>query len=191
MLWGFCPARFGVLFCSVVLGCWYLKLLDCVVSGACFLAGGLLECDLAHHLSVAVLCMLYKIRCYPMHPLMVLYRCRMCHGVRVTRVALVAHRYTYAPTRCRTLQYCRTFIPLAVSLWKDGPALWKSRAMPFYWPNCTLPFVSSTVFHFSSFLLWVGIVGLGSLDWEGVNHSLPALCCWPFLIIIIIIIEVK
>ena len=34
------------------------KLLDRVVSGACFLAGGLLECDLAHRRSVAVLCML-------------------------------------------------------------------------------------------------------------------------------------
>ena len=31
--------------------------------------------------------------------------------VRVTRGALVAHRYTYAPPRCRTSQYCRTFIP--------------------------------------------------------------------------------
>ena len=39
--------------------------------------------------------------------------------VRVTRGALVAHRHTYAPPRCRTSQYCRTFIPLPVSLWND------------------------------------------------------------------------
>ena len=39
--------------------------------------------------------------------------------VRVTRGALVAHRYTYAPPRCRTLQYNRTFIPFSVSLWND------------------------------------------------------------------------
>ena len=38
---------------------------------------------------------------------------------RVTRDALVAHRYTYAPPRCRTSQYSRTFIPSSVSLWND------------------------------------------------------------------------
>ena len=32
---------------------------------------------------------------------------------RVTRGALVAHRYTYAQPRCRT------FIPFLVSLWND------------------------------------------------------------------------
>ena len=37
----------------------------------------------------------------------------------VTRGALVTHRYTYAPPRCRTLQYSRTFIPFSVSLWND------------------------------------------------------------------------
>ena len=47
----------------------HLKLLDTVVSGASFLTGGAFECDLAHRRSVAVLCMLYKIRCKPMHPL--------------------------------------------------------------------------------------------------------------------------
>ena len=39
--------------------------------------------------------------------------------VRVTSGALVAHRYTYASLRCRTLQYSRTFIPLSLSLWND------------------------------------------------------------------------
>ena len=39
--------------------------------------------------------------------------------VRVTRGSLVAHRYTYAPPRCRTSQYSRTFVSLSVSLWKD------------------------------------------------------------------------
>ena len=62
--------------------------------------------------------MLYKIRCNPVHPL---------NGAlpgpyvpaRVTRGALAAHRYTYPPPRCRTLQYSRTFIPFSVSLWND------------------------------------------------------------------------
>ena len=40
---------------------------------------------------------------------------------QVTCSALVAHRYTYAPPRCRTLQYSRTFIPFLVSLWNNLP----------------------------------------------------------------------
>ena len=71
----------------------HLRILDRVVSGAIFLTGGVFECDLAHRRSVAVLCMLYKIRCNPMHPL--------CGAlpvpympVRVTRGAVIAHRFT-------------------------------------------------------------------------------------------------
>ena len=117
---------FGVLSCqfwNTVLQCGvrlpvHLKLLDRVVSGACFSAGGVRNCNLSNRRSVAVLCMLYKIRWNPMHPL--------CGAlpvpyvpVRVTRGALVAHRYTYAPPRCKTSQYRMTFIPLSVSLWND------------------------------------------------------------------------
>ena len=40
-------------------------------------------------------------------------------AVRVTRGSVIAHRRTYAPHRCRTTQYHRTFIPLSVSLWND------------------------------------------------------------------------
>ena len=57
--------------------------------------------------------------------------------VQVTRGA---RRFTYAPPRCRTTQYRRTFIPLSVSLWYDisdpvfdgvGLAGFKSRAKAF------------------------------------------------------------
>ena len=60
--------------------------------------------------------------------------------VMVTRGALVTHRNTYAPPRCRISQYSRTFIPLSVSLWNDlanpvfdgvGLAGFKSRANAF------------------------------------------------------------
>ena len=96
----------------------HLKLLDRAVSGARFLTGGVFECDISLRRSVAVMCMLYKIRCNPVHSL---------NGAlpgpyvpaRVTRGALVAHRYTYVQPRCRTLQYSRTFIPFSVSLWND------------------------------------------------------------------------
>ena len=117
----------------------HLRLLDRVVSGASFLTGGVFACDLAHRRSVSVLCMLYKIGCNPMHPL---------YGalpvpyvpVRVTRSAVIAHRYIYAATRCRTSQYRRTFVPVYVSLWNNlsdpvfdgvGLAGFKSRANAF------------------------------------------------------------
>ena len=100
MLSGF--YHFGVLFCSVVLGCRYTR-------KSRFLTGGVFECDIGHRRTVAVLCMLYKIRCYPMHPLH--SALPVSHvPVRVTRSALVAHRHTYAPPRCRTSQQSRTFI---------------------------------------------------------------------------------
>ena len=56
------------------------------------------------------------------------------------KLALLAHRYTYVPPHCRTLQHHRTFIPLSVSLWNDlanpvfdsvGLAGFKSRAPAF------------------------------------------------------------
>ena len=94
----------------------HLRLLDRVVSGVSFLTGVVFECDLAHRRSVAVLCMLYKIRCDPMHPLCGALPVTFV-PVRVTRGA--AHRFTYAPPRFRTSQDRRTFIPMSVSLWND------------------------------------------------------------------------
>ena len=140
MLPGFCPARFGVRFCSVMIGCQYTPSTTGPCSQWCrFLTGGVFECDIAHCRSVADLCMLYKIRCNPMHPLN-----DALPGpyvpVRVTRGAFVAHRYAYAPPRCRTSLYRRTYIPLSVSLWNDladplfdgvGLVGFKSRASAF------------------------------------------------------------
>ena len=96
----------------------HLKLMDRAASGVQFITGGMFECDNSHRRSVAVLCMFYQISCNPVHTL---------NGAQpgpyvptwVTRGALVAHRYTYAPPRCRTLQYSRAFIPFSVSLWND------------------------------------------------------------------------
>ena len=59
---------------------------------------------------------------------------------RVTRGALVAHGHSFAPPRCRTSQYRRSFVPLSVPLWNDlsdpgfdglGLAGFKSRANAF------------------------------------------------------------
>ena len=117
----------------------HLKQLDRVVTGAGYLTGGVFECDIAQRRSVAVLCMLYKIRYNAMHPLYAAHHVP-CVPVRVTCDALVAHRYTYAPPRCITSKYRRTFILLSVSLWNDlavpvfdgvGLAGFKSRVNAF------------------------------------------------------------
>ena len=125
------------------------------------LTGGLSECEIDHRRSVAVICMLYKIRCNQMHPLndalpgpYVL--------ARVTRGAIVAHRYTYAPPRCRTSQYRRTFILISVSLWNDpadpmfdgvGLAGFRSTANGFLLSQAALSLLlSSTIFPFHFFL---------------------------------------
>ena len=70
----------------------HLKLLDRVVRSAGFLAGGVLECNLAHRRSVAELCMLFKIKSNPMHPLSGAFPLPYV-SARVTRGALVAHRH--------------------------------------------------------------------------------------------------
>ena len=104
--------------------------------------------------------MLYKTRCNPTHAL---------YGglhvpyvtVRVTRGAMITHRYTYAQPRCKTSQYRRTFIPLAVFLWNhladpvfDGVGLegFKSEAMLFYWPKLLNPYFVLYCFHLLFFL---------------------------------------
>ena len=161
-------------YCSTV-WCWtadlHLNLLNRVVRSASFLAGGVLECNLAHRRFVAVLYMLYKTKSNPMHPfsgaLPLLFV-----PARVTCGALVAHRHSFAVPRCRTSQYRRTFVPHSVSLWNDlsypvfdgvGLAGFHTDGGPTStcWPN--LFFMSPTFFLYF-FLPWVGCVGWGSSD---------------------------
>ena len=114
----------------------------------CFLAGCVLNCDISHRRSVVVLCMLYKIRCNPKHPL--------CGAlpvpyvpVRVTRGALIAHRYTFAPPAVEPRSTALLLFPsqyLSGMIWLTPYLMvwdWRvSRAgpMPFCWPSCSLLF---------------------------------------------------
>ena len=143
LLRSFCSFVLPVLeYCSAV---WcsaadsHLKLLDRDVRSAGFLAGGVLDCNLAHRRSVAELCMLFKIKSNPMHHLSGALPLPYVPA-RVTRGALVAHRHSFGPPRCRTSQYRRTFVPLSVYLWNGlsdpvfhgmGLAGFKSRANAF------------------------------------------------------------
>ena len=147
------------------------------------------ECDIAHRRSVAVLCMLYKIRCNPLHPLNGALP-RPYVPVPVTRGALVAHRYTYTPTpRSRTSQYHRTFILLPVSLGTilltQYSMVWdwrvsRARPMLFYFPQReSIPILQCpTIFPFL-FLLPIGwycgtvVFGLKGCISLSLNLSLP------------------
>ena len=140
------------------------RLLDRVVSGASFLTGGVFECDLAHRRSVAVLCMLYKIRCNLMHhfcgALPVPYvkdagYARRCDHTSVHLLAAEPHSVTglLFPGQC----LCGTILATPYSMVWD----WRvSRVgpMPFYWPSCSLTFClllfSFSLISFCGLVLW-------------------------------------
>ena len=82
----------------------HLTIIHRLVRSAEFSADGVLECNLAHWRPVAVLCMLFKIKSNPMHPLS--YSLPLPYEpARVALGASVAHRPSFTPTRCRTSQY--------------------------------------------------------------------------------------
>ena len=151
----------------------HLKLLDRAVSDVEFLTGVVFECDIAHCRSVAILCVLYKIRCYPVNP-----NNGALSGpyvpMRITRVALVAHRLLMLLLAIEPRSTGGLLFPF---LCHSGPILltsytmvWDcrvSRAGPLlsYWRKLLYPYYSLILFSpFSSFCLLVGIVGLGSSD---------------------------
>ena len=183
MLLGFCLAILE--YCSAV---WCLaanthfELLDRVVSGACFFAGGVLNCNLSHRRSVAVLCMMYKIRCNSMHPL-----CGAlplpCVPVRVTRGTLIAHRYTSAipaAEPCSTAGLLFRSQYLSGTIWLTPYSMvwdWRvSRAgpMPFCWPSCSLIFCLQ-LFSLSLLFLYRLVVWGWSLRTDRMSTSLS----WP------------
>ena len=113
--------------------------------------------------------------------------------VRVTRGTLVTHRYTYARPPCRTSQYSMIFISLTVALWNDlaNPVKvwdWRvSRAGPmlFHWPKLLYPYYSLLLFSLSLLSVYRLVFWAWGLRTDREDHSLSALHCRPFLIIII------
>ena len=99
----------------------HLRLSDRLVSGASVLAVGVLGCNISHRRSVAVLCMLHKIRSYPMHPLYGALPVTFL-SVRVTPGTLAGRSSVFSSTsslkkwfHSTFTQYHRTFIPHSVS----------------------------------------------------------------------------
>ena len=111
-------------------------------------------CDLAHRRSVAVLCMLYKIRCNPMFPLSGVHAVLRSHiGTLMRLLAAEPRRKAGHLFPCQYL-YLNILVTQYSTVWdwrvsRTGP-------VPFYWPSCSLPFWAPTVFTFSS--LFYGLI---------------------------------
>ena len=98
----------------------------------------------------------------------------------VTRGALVAHRHSFAPPRCRISQYRRTFVPprclfgtilvtLFLMVWD-----WRaSRAEPMFSCWHELLFFISYYYLFLRSVGW--LCGVGVFGLIECSHSLPAL----------------
>ena len=149
------------------------KLLDRAVSGARFLTGGVFECDIAHRRAAAVLCMLYKIRCNPMHRLNgalpgpyvpVRENAVLWSHIGTLMHNLAAEHRSTAGLLFSSRCHSGTILLTPYSMVWDWPV---SRAGPmvFYWPKQLYPYYNLLLFFpFSSSCLLVGIVGLRSSD---------------------------
>ena len=125
--------------------CWtansHLKLLDRVVRSAVYLAIGVLDCKRAHWWSVAVVCMLFKIRVteytlWPVHSL-----CRICAVSRGafligTRLCFLAVELlsTSEPLRQSQCLFGMILVTLCLMVWNWR--VWRSaEPMLSCWPN--------------------------------------------------------
>ena len=164
MLLGFCPARFGAHFC---LWCsdadTHLKLQDRVVNGARFLTGGVFGSDIDHRRSVTALCMPYKIRCNPMHPLnYALPGPYVPASTGCTRFSGRRSPYLCAASLQNLAVshdfYSPIYVPVERYWWRVSMVLdWRvSRAGPmlFYGLSCSIP--TKAFYYFPPFFLSIG-----------------------------------
>ncbi len=96
----------------------HLHLLDRIVHTAGFLCDQSILGDLSHRRDVSSVCMLFKIRSNPFHPLYDSLP-ELHVPARNTRLASSLHPLSLEPFRCRTSQYQRCFLPSVVHLWNS------------------------------------------------------------------------
>ena len=136
----------------------HLKLLDRGVRGASFLTGGVFECNLAHRRSVAVLCILHKIRCNSMNPLYGALPVPMCRcGLHALMRLFAAEPRSIAGLLFPCQYLCGTIAVNPYSM------VWNRRVtragyMHFYWPSFSLTFClllfSLSLLSFYGLVLW-------------------------------------
>ena len=159
----------------------HLKLLDRVVKTACFLAGGVLDCNLVHRPSVAELCMLFKIKSNPMHPLSGALTLPMCRRVllvvlwlligtrsRLLVLGLLSIAEASCPSRCL---FGTILVTLCLMVWD-----WRvSRAEPMLscWHDRLFLFCLLLFYLFLSSMGW--LCGVAVFILIVCSHSLPGL----------------
>ena len=146
--------------------------MDRVVSGARFLTGGVFDCDISYRQSVTVLCLLYTIRCNPMH-LLYSFLLGPYVPLRVTRGVLVTHRvliqfFAAEPRSTSEPLFssqcpCGTIFLHCIRWYGIGEFQVQGHCF-FIGLSCPVPFCLLLIFLFSCFCLQVCIVGLWSLD---------------------------
>ena len=153
-------------------------------------------CDIDHRRSVAVLCMLYRIKCNPMHPLNDALP-EPYALVRITRGDQVTHRYTYAPPHSETRSSAGILFssqcPSGMILHTPCSMVWNWRVsregpMLFYGLSCSIP----TIVFYYIFLSLLPVYRLVLWGWGlltdrvyMIYHCPSAFHCRPLLIIII------
>ena len=120
-----------------------------------------MECNLDHRRSVAVLCMLFKIKSNQMHPLNGALPLT-CVPEHVNR----DHRHSFASPRCRASQYRRTFVPLSVSLWNElGDPVFNGVGLVGFMGRANAFLLAQSALSFCLlFLPWICCVGLRSSE---------------------------
>ena len=159
---GFCPARFGILFCSLVLGCRYTHSTARPSTQRCQVAH--LGCVWVWHCWSSICCssMLYNIRCNPMHLLKMPYLHRMSHrrlhAVPWLNIGVLMRSPAAEPRSTAGLLFpsqcpSGTFLLISYSIvWDWRVSRWGP--MFFYWPKLPYPYyILRLFFHFSSFCL--------------------------------------
>ena len=153
MLSGFCPACFGVPFCSVTLGCRYThhKLLN---SHAHFPTGGVFEWDIAHRRSVQYCICCIRSGLTRCSLIKVLYLDCMCqcglHDVLWSHICILMWRLAAEPRSTEGLLF-PSLCPSGTILLTLYSMVWDwrvSRALPmlFYWPKLLYPYYSLQLF---------------------------------------------
>ena len=97
---------------------------------------------------------------------------RMCqaglHVVLWSHIGFIMHRLAAEPHTTAGLLFPSQYLSgtILMTLYSMVWDWWVSRVrpIPFCWPSCLLPFCLLLFIPFSSFLLWVGTVGLESSD---------------------------
>ena len=124
------------------------------LSGARFLTGGVFECDIAHRRLIAVLCLLYKIRCNPMHPLNDAlpgpYVPVWLHAVPLLHIGILMRCLAAEPRSTAGLLF-PTQCPSGTILLTAYSMVWdcrvsRARPMFFYWPKLLYPYYGLLLF---------------------------------------------